>query len=137
MSPPPPPSKYFIGNICSVVLVFLKVCMCRVIACVSIYVVEFQEKTAVLQSLKERAKLVANTLNSMRNIKCNEVTGSMYAFPQIFLPQKAIEKAKVISFFFHDIFTFCRYFEIIQVIIGILIRNLKFNNFILWKKCFI
>lgn len=53
-----------------------------------------KEKTAVLQSLKERAKLVANTLNSMRNIKCNEVTGSMYAFPQIFLPQKAIEKAK-------------------------------------------
>lgn len=53
-----------------------------------------KEKMAVLQSLKERAKLVADTFNSMKNIKCNEVTGAMYAFPQLFLPPKAIEKAK-------------------------------------------
>ncbi|XP_035224929.1 alanine aminotransferase 2-like [Stegodyphus dumicola] len=52
-----------------------------------------KEKTAVLESLKERAALVAKTFNSMKGIKCNEVAGAMYAFPRITLPKKAIEKA--------------------------------------------
>ena len=54
-----------------------------------------QEKTKVLQSLKERAKLVAETFNSMDGIQCNEVMGAMYAFPQVFIPRKAQEEAKV------------------------------------------
>lgn len=54
-----------------------------------------QEKTAVLQSLKERALLVEKTFNSMKGFKCNVVAGAMYAFPKLTLPQKAIEKAKV------------------------------------------
>ncbi|KFM79416.1 Alanine aminotransferase 2, partial [Stegodyphus mimosarum] len=58
------------------------------------YELYIKEKTAVLQSLKERAVLVAKTFNSMKGIKCNEVAGAMYAFPQITLPKKAIEKAK-------------------------------------------
>ncbi|XP_015766680.1 PREDICTED: alanine aminotransferase 2-like [Acropora digitifera] len=52
------------------------------------------EKTKVLQSLKERAKLVAETFNSMDGIQCNEVVGAMYAFPQVFIPRKAQEEAK-------------------------------------------
>lgn len=30
----------------------------------------------------------------MKNIKCNDVEGAMYAFPRIFLGKKAIEEAK-------------------------------------------
>lgn len=53
-----------------------------------------KEKTTVLKSLKERAELVANTLNSFEGFSCNTVQGAMYAFPQIRLPPKAIEAAK-------------------------------------------
>ncbi len=41
------------------------------------------EKTAVLSSLAERAKLVADTFNSMDGFSCNTVQGAMYAFPQV------------------------------------------------------
>lgn len=53
-----------------------------------------KEKQDVLQSLKERALLVAKIFNSIPGIKCNKVAGAMYAFPKIFLPEKAVEKAK-------------------------------------------
>ena len=61
-----------------------------------IYIVDFvQEKNAVLGSLKERSKMVAEAFDSVKGIKCNEVMGAMYAFPQIHIPKKAVEKAKV------------------------------------------
>ncbi|ODN02389.1 Alanine aminotransferase 2 [Orchesella cincta] len=53
-----------------------------------------KEKTAVLQSLAQRASKIADTFNSIPGIKCNPVQGAMYAFPQITLPQKAIDAAK-------------------------------------------
>lgn len=53
-----------------------------------------QEKTQVLDNLKAKAKLVADTFNSIPGISCNEVMGAMYTFPQIQLPPKAIEAAK-------------------------------------------
>lgn len=59
----------------------------------------FQEKGDVLSSLKARAKLVHERLNKIEGISCNEVMGAMYAFPRIQLPQKAIEKAKVLIFY--------------------------------------
>ncbi|XP_068724869.1 alanine aminotransferase 1-like [Montipora capricornis] len=58
------------------------------------YETYLSEKTKVLQSLKERAKLVAETFDSVDGIQCNEVMGAMYAFPRIFLPKKAQEEAK-------------------------------------------
>uniref|UniRef100_A0A915C7Z4 alanine transaminase n=3 Tax=Parascaris univalens TaxID=6257 RepID=A0A915C7Z4_PARUN len=58
-----------------------------------------KEKTATLNSLKERAKLVKQAYGSIEGIKCNPVQGAMYAFPQIMLPPKAIQKAKVILLF--------------------------------------
>lgn len=61
------------------------------------YPLFIKEKQAVLISLKERAKLVAQTLNSINGIKCNEVAGAMYAFPKLTLPKKAIEKAKSVG----------------------------------------
>jgi len=48
----------------------------------------------VLNSLKRRAKLVADTLNSIEGFKCNTVQGAMYAFPQVTLPEKALAAAK-------------------------------------------
>ena len=42
-----------------------------------------------------QAKMTTEVLNSMENVKCNEVAGAMYAFPRITLPKKAIEAAKV------------------------------------------
>jgi len=53
-----------------------------------------QEKQATLDLLKKKAELVANTFNSIPGIKCNKVTGAMYAFPKIDLPPKAIQAAK-------------------------------------------
>ncbi|KAK6011177.1 aminotransferase, class I/II [Ostertagia ostertagi] len=54
-----------------------------------------KEKTAVLNSLKERATLVKQAYGSIDGILCNEVQGAMYAFPQLLLPPRAIEKARV------------------------------------------
>ena len=34
-------------------------------------------------------------LNSLEGVSCNAVTGSLYAFPKIVLPQNAIEEAMV------------------------------------------
>ena len=53
-----------------------------------------QEKTAVLDTLKKKAELVAVTFNSIPGISCNPVMGAMYTFPSIQLPPKAIEAAK-------------------------------------------
>lgn len=52
------------------------------------------EKTKVLDTLKQKALLVAETFNSIDGISCNPVMGAMYTFPQIFLSPKAIEAAK-------------------------------------------
>jgi len=52
------------------------------------------EKDGTLTSLARRAKLVANTLNSIEGFTCNVVQGAMYAFPQIHLPPKAIAAAQ-------------------------------------------
>lgn len=52
-----------------------------------------QEKSDVLAALKYRAKLVADTFNTIPGIKSNKVAGAMYAFPQIDIPKKAKEKA--------------------------------------------
>ena len=68
--------------------------MTNVTAMKTVYI-HLQEKTAVLQSFKDRARLVAETFNSMEGFQCNEVMGAMYAFPQVFIPKKAQEEAKV------------------------------------------
>jgi len=52
------------------------------------------EVKATLASYAERAKFVADTLNSIPGISCNTVQGAMYAFPQIKFPEKVIEAAR-------------------------------------------
>lgn len=50
----------------------------------------------VLKNLADKAKMTYEAFNSIEGVKCNPVQGAMYAFPQIMLPPKAIEKAKVV-----------------------------------------
>lgn len=53
-----------------------------------------KEKTQILQSLEQRAKMVADTFNKMEGFTCNVVQGAMYAFPQFKLSAKAIAAAE-------------------------------------------
>lgn len=52
------------------------------------------ERKCILESLAKRAKMVEETFNSVKGMSCNTVQGAMYAFPQLKLPEKAIEAAK-------------------------------------------
>lgn len=52
------------------------------------------ERQKILTDLKAKAKLVAETFNSIKGISCNKVAGAMYAFPRIELPEKAIKEAE-------------------------------------------
>lgn len=49
--------------------------------------VYLKEKNAILDTLKERAKLLASGLNAINGVECNEVKGAMYAFPKIKIPE--------------------------------------------------
>ena len=53
-----------------------------------------KEKDYLLSSLKNRANIVTQALNLMKNVKTCEVEGAMYAFPSIYLSKSAIEEAK-------------------------------------------
>jgi len=54
-----------------------------------------QEKGKVLGELALKARMTTERLNSIEGVRCNEVMGAMYAFPRIFLPDKAVAEAKV------------------------------------------
>jgi len=54
-----------------------------------------QEKSDVLGELALKARMTTETLNTVDGVRCNEVMGAMYAFPQVFLPDKAVADAKV------------------------------------------
>ena len=58
------------------------------------YELHEKEKRDVLASLKSRAKLAAETFNSIPGMGSNQVAGAMYAFPKIQIPEKAIQAAK-------------------------------------------
>lgn len=69
--------------------------------------VVFQEKSAVLGALAEKAQMTEQILNTVPGIKCNPVQGAMYAFPRIFIPPRAVEAAMVCSPNTH-LETYCR-----------------------------
>ena len=54
-----------------------------------------QEKSGVLGELALKAGMVTEKLNEIEGVRCNELMGAMYAFPRIFLPEKAVAEAKV------------------------------------------
>lgn len=53
-----------------------------------------KERDGILSGLKRKAELVTKRLNEFPGVSCQVVEGAMYAFPQIDLPQKAIEAAR-------------------------------------------
>lgn len=52
-----------------------------------------REKLEIFNSLKERAKIVEDGLNSIPGFSCQPAQGSMYCFPSIQIPQGAIDMA--------------------------------------------
>jgi len=56
-----------------------------------LFVKECQE---IFQSLKRRAEKISKRLSQINGVSCNRVSGAMYAFPTIELPQKAIVEAE-------------------------------------------
>ena len=52
------------------------------------------EKQHILETLRERAHIMTDGFNSLEGVTCNFTEGAMYSFPQIRLPQKAMDAAK-------------------------------------------
>jgi alanine transaminase len=53
-----------------------------------------EERDDILASLKRRAAFLSDALNDMEGVSSTTIDGSMYAFPTINLPPKAIEAAR-------------------------------------------
>ena len=53
-----------------------------------------KEEQAILQSLKEKSRMIVDGLNKIDGISCQPAMGAMYAFPRIELPQNAIDEAE-------------------------------------------
>lgn len=53
-----------------------------------------EERDAILNSLKRRAAMVVEAFNDLEGVSCNEVEGSMYAFPRVVLPPAAVAEAE-------------------------------------------
>lgn len=53
-----------------------------------------REKEAIFSSLKRRAIKLASAFNQMEGVICNVAQGSLYLFPSITIPSKAIAAAK-------------------------------------------
>ena len=53
-----------------------------------------EEKTGILESLKRKAQVMYEMLNSMDNVQCNLVEGAMYAMPSVRFSLRAIQAAK-------------------------------------------
>jgi alanine transaminase len=52
------------------------------------------EVDAIYQSLIRRATKLAKSFNQLENVTCNDAEGAMYLFPQIRLPEKAVQAAQ-------------------------------------------
>lgn len=48
-------------------------------------------------NLKEKAEIMYNKLNKIKNFKCNEIEGAMYAFPSITFPDYFIKEAEALN----------------------------------------
>jgi len=52
-----------------------------------------KEKNVKLDALKRKADFLAGALNDIKGVRCLPIEGSMYAFPEIFLPKRFCEEA--------------------------------------------
>merc|ERR1712205_169659 len=53
-----------------------------------------QEKLEKLNSLKRKAGIVNKALNNIQGVRCLPIEGAMYAFPQVYLPERFVKEAK-------------------------------------------
>lgn len=53
-----------------------------------------KERSEILSDMKEKAALVTKRLNEIKGFQCMPIEGAMYAFPQVDLPPKFIQRAK-------------------------------------------
>lgn len=63
------------------------------------YPLYHQEIKDILRALGEKAALVHTKMNEIPGVRCNEVQGAMYAYPQVDIPEEAEVDAKVCNFF--------------------------------------
>lgn len=61
------------------------------------YPIFIKEKTETLKSLAKKSYLMTETLNTIPGYKVNPAMGSIFVFPRIEFPQKAIEAAKKVN----------------------------------------
>jgi alanine transaminase len=52
-----------------------------------------QERAAILSSLASRARTICDALNKLEGVHCSDAAASMYLFPRVTLPPKAVERA--------------------------------------------
>jgi alanine transaminase len=52
------------------------------------------EVAALMKELKEKARIMYETLNSMKGMHSNPIEGAMYAFPRVDLPKKFVAEAE-------------------------------------------
>ncbi len=52
-----------------------------------------KERSGILESMKQRAVILAEGLNRVEGITCNVIAGAMYAFPRVELPQGLNDEA--------------------------------------------
>merc|ERR1719213_108019 len=53
-----------------------------------------KEKSVKMDALKRKAVFLADALNSIEGVRCLPIEGSMYAFPEVFLPKRFCEEAQ-------------------------------------------
>jgi len=52
------------------------------------------EVQSMLAKLARKAEMVASALDAMEGMACNVVQGAMYAFPRVFIPERAVKAAE-------------------------------------------
>lgn len=52
------------------------------------------ETSTTLDNLKSRSQIMSDRFNALPGMSCQPADGAMYLFPQIDMPQRAIEEAK-------------------------------------------
>ncbi|KAJ7565779.1 hypothetical protein O6H91_02G074700 [Diphasiastrum complanatum] len=61
------------------------------------YELFLQERDLILASLGRRAKTLAEALNKLEGVSCNEAEGAMYLFPRLHLPERALKAASAVD----------------------------------------
>ena len=59
-------------------------------ACVDQYLAE---RTSVMDRLKERAKLLTHSFNSMTNVSCTKIEGAIYGLPKLNFSKNFIDQS--------------------------------------------